>query len=173
MVPIDPWRNSTPLFGAVAFCTTKIDDFRSWFKDAIATLELNWDFSFDWNLEGCKLGPGKKLLKYWAAARHSRRQLYQLYSQLDTRIWSPWNLEHDHHHKYGGHGSLQGFLTCFSCGICVLAVIELNLNTIVVKFIDIIIIIIIIIFGLTFNRSSLAVLHYGWAGQGRQDWSTW
>ena len=27
MVPIEPWRNSTPIFGAVAFCTTKIDDF--------------------------------------------------------------------------------------------------------------------------------------------------
>ena len=41
MVPIDPWRNFTPLFGAVAFCTTEIDDFRSWFKDAITTHELN------------------------------------------------------------------------------------------------------------------------------------
>ena len=28
MLPIEPWRNSTPLFGAVAFCTTKIDNFR-------------------------------------------------------------------------------------------------------------------------------------------------
>ena len=26
MVPIEPWRNSTPFFGAVAFCTTKIDN---------------------------------------------------------------------------------------------------------------------------------------------------
>ena len=29
MVPIEPWRNSTPFFGAAAFCTTKIDDFRT------------------------------------------------------------------------------------------------------------------------------------------------
>ena len=29
MVPIDPWRNSTPDFGAVAFCMTNIDDFRT------------------------------------------------------------------------------------------------------------------------------------------------
>ena len=29
MVPMEPWRNSTPDFGAAAFCTTKIDDFRS------------------------------------------------------------------------------------------------------------------------------------------------
>ena len=57
-------------------------------------------------------------------------------------------MEHDPHHEYGSHGSLTGFLTCFSIGICVLAVIILNLNTIVVKFIDI-----IIIFGLT--RSEL------------------
>ena len=28
MVPIGPWRNSTPVFGAAAFCTTKIDDIR-------------------------------------------------------------------------------------------------------------------------------------------------
>ena len=27
MVPIEPWRNSTPFFGAEAFCTTKIYDF--------------------------------------------------------------------------------------------------------------------------------------------------
>ena len=29
MVPIAPWRNSTPVFGAVAFCTTNIEDFRT------------------------------------------------------------------------------------------------------------------------------------------------
>ena len=28
MVPLEPWPNSTPFFGAVAFCTTKTDDFR-------------------------------------------------------------------------------------------------------------------------------------------------
>ena len=27
MVPIEPWRNSTPFFGAVALCMTKIDNF--------------------------------------------------------------------------------------------------------------------------------------------------
>ena len=29
MVPIELWRNSTAVFGAAAFCTTKIDDFRA------------------------------------------------------------------------------------------------------------------------------------------------
>ena len=29
MVPIEPWRNSTPFFGAVAFCTTKNDDLKT------------------------------------------------------------------------------------------------------------------------------------------------
>ena len=29
MVPIEPWRNSTPDFGAAVFCTTKTDDFRA------------------------------------------------------------------------------------------------------------------------------------------------
>ena len=29
MVPLELWRNSTPIFGAAAFCTTKIDDFRA------------------------------------------------------------------------------------------------------------------------------------------------
>ena len=28
MVPIKPWQNSTPFFGAAAFCTSKIEDFR-------------------------------------------------------------------------------------------------------------------------------------------------
>ena len=27
IVPLEPWRNSTPFFGAAAFCTTKINDF--------------------------------------------------------------------------------------------------------------------------------------------------
>ena len=29
LVPLEPWRNYTPFFGAAAFCTTKIDDFRA------------------------------------------------------------------------------------------------------------------------------------------------
>ena len=29
MVPIEPWQNSTPFFGAATFCATKIDDFRA------------------------------------------------------------------------------------------------------------------------------------------------
>ena len=29
MVPIELWRNFTPLFGAVTFCMAKIDDFRA------------------------------------------------------------------------------------------------------------------------------------------------
>ena len=29
MVPIEPWQNSTPFFGAVAFCTTKIDNIKT------------------------------------------------------------------------------------------------------------------------------------------------
>ena len=29
MVSLEPWRNSTPFFGAAAFCTTKIGDFRT------------------------------------------------------------------------------------------------------------------------------------------------
>ena len=29
MVPLEPWQNSTPVFGAAAFCTTKIDNFRA------------------------------------------------------------------------------------------------------------------------------------------------
>ena len=28
MALIKPWQNSTPFFGAVVFCTTKIDDFK-------------------------------------------------------------------------------------------------------------------------------------------------
>ena len=29
MVPLELWRNPTPVFGAAAFCTTKIDNFRA------------------------------------------------------------------------------------------------------------------------------------------------
>ena len=29
MVPFEPWQNFTPFFGATAFCTTRIDNFRA------------------------------------------------------------------------------------------------------------------------------------------------
>ena len=29
MVPLEPWRNSSPIFGVAALCTTKIDGFRA------------------------------------------------------------------------------------------------------------------------------------------------
>ena len=29
IVPMEPWQNFTPFFGAAAFCATKIDDFRA------------------------------------------------------------------------------------------------------------------------------------------------
>ena len=29
MVPIEPWQNSNPFFGAVAFCMTKIDNLKT------------------------------------------------------------------------------------------------------------------------------------------------
>ena len=29
MVPFEPWENFTPFFGAAAFCTTEIDNFRA------------------------------------------------------------------------------------------------------------------------------------------------
>ena len=35
MAPIDPWRNSTPIFGKLAFCTTNIEDFRIPFDNII------------------------------------------------------------------------------------------------------------------------------------------
>ena len=42
MVPIDPWRNSTPDFGAVAFCTTNIDDFRTPLTSTSLTILLTY-----------------------------------------------------------------------------------------------------------------------------------
>ena len=43
MAPMDFWRNSTPFFGAVAFCTTKIDHYNRSFQ-------LILQFRFCWNL---------------------------------------------------------------------------------------------------------------------------
>ena len=42
MVPIDPWRNSTPDFGAVAFCTTNIKDFRTPLTSTSSTISLTY-----------------------------------------------------------------------------------------------------------------------------------
>ena len=40
MAPIDPWRNSTPDFGAVAFCTTNIEDFRTSLTSTSSTISI-------------------------------------------------------------------------------------------------------------------------------------
>jgi len=61
MVPIDPWRNSTPLFGAEAFCTTKIDDFRT-----SLTLTSSTTLSTYWI---------KKSSLRWTSSKRKRRSL--------------------------------------------------------------------------------------------------
>ena len=38
MAPIDAWQNSTPVFGAVAFCTTNIKDFRTSLTSTSSTI---------------------------------------------------------------------------------------------------------------------------------------
>ena len=39
IVPLEPWQNSTPIFGAAAFCTTKIGDFRA---SSTSTSLMTW-----------------------------------------------------------------------------------------------------------------------------------
>ena len=42
MAPIEPWRNSTPIFGAVAFCTTNIEDFRTSLMSTSSTISSTY-----------------------------------------------------------------------------------------------------------------------------------
>ena len=42
MAPIDPWRNSTPIFGALAFCTTNIEDFRTHLTSMSSTISSTY-----------------------------------------------------------------------------------------------------------------------------------
>ena len=42
MVPIGSWRNSTPDFGAVAFCTTNIEDFRTSLTSSSSTISSTY-----------------------------------------------------------------------------------------------------------------------------------
>ena len=42
MAPRDPWRNSTPDFGAVAFCTTNIEDFRTPLTSTSSTISSTY-----------------------------------------------------------------------------------------------------------------------------------
>ena len=42
MAPIDPWRNATSVFGAVAFCTTNIEDLRSLLMSTFSTILQKW-----------------------------------------------------------------------------------------------------------------------------------
>ena len=42
MPPMGLWRNSTPVFGAVAFCTTNIKDFRTPLMSTSSTIPLTY-----------------------------------------------------------------------------------------------------------------------------------
>ena len=42
MAPIDPWRNFTPDFGAVVFCTTNIEDFRTPLTSTSSTISSTY-----------------------------------------------------------------------------------------------------------------------------------
>ena len=42
MAPIDPWQNSTPDFGALAFCTTNIEDFRTPLMSTSSTISSTY-----------------------------------------------------------------------------------------------------------------------------------
>ena len=42
MAPIDPWRNSLPIFGAVAFCTTNIEDVRTPLTSTSSTISSTY-----------------------------------------------------------------------------------------------------------------------------------
>ena len=46
MVPLEPWQNSTPFFGAAALCATKIDNFRTylttWSTHSSKRRSLRW-----------------------------------------------------------------------------------------------------------------------------------
>ena len=49
MAPIEPWQNSTPIFGAVVFCTINIEDFRTPLMSTSSTIlqkmSLRWTSS--------------------------------------------------------------------------------------------------------------------------------
>ena len=58
MVPLEPWRNSTPDFGAAAFCTIKIDDFRASSTSTSTTTSslraLRWPRSRAGDIKRCR-----------------------------------------------------------------------------------------------------------------------
>ena len=58
MAPIDPWWNSTPVFGAVAFCATNIKDFRTPLTLTSSTIPLTYSSqkrSLRWNRSKTKI----------------------------------------------------------------------------------------------------------------------
>ena len=58
MAPIDAWQNSTPVFGAVAFCTTNIKDFRTPLTLTSLTIPLTYSSqkrSLRWNRSKTKI----------------------------------------------------------------------------------------------------------------------
>ena len=70
MAPRDPWRNSTPDFGAVAFCTTNIEDFRTPLTSTSSTI-LSTYSSQKWSLR-------------WTSSKRKIMELIQVDQHEDT-----------------------------------------------------------------------------------------
>ena len=70
MAPIDPWQNFTPIFGAVAFCTTNIKDFRTPLTSTSSTISLTYSF--------------QKRSLWWTSSKRIRREVIEVDQLGDT-----------------------------------------------------------------------------------------
>ena len=70
MALIDPWRNFTPDFGAVAFCTTNIEDFRTPLTSTSSTISSTY--------------PSQKRSKGWTRSKRKIMEVIEVDQLEDT-----------------------------------------------------------------------------------------
>ena len=78
MAPIDPWRNSAPDFGAVAFCATNIEDFRTPLTSTSSTISSTY--------------PSQKRSKGWTRSTTQ----YRVYTQTVGTVEQEYRHERMH-----------------------------------------------------------------------------
>ena len=78
MVPINPWRNSAPDFGAVAFCATNIEDFRTPLTSTSSTISSTY--------------PSQKRSKGWTRSTTQ----YRVYTQTVGTVEQEYRHERMH-----------------------------------------------------------------------------
>ena len=87
MEPIDPWQNSTSVFGAVAFCTTNIEDFRTPLTSTSSTISSTYQSqkrSLRWTSSKGKI---KEVIVVDQLEDTNKTKVISVKLHLDLKFW--------------------------------------------------------------------------------------